>query len=54
MPEIKGVKHSAKTATSCSKSEDLHDHPVEIVGTPNKINESFKERMEIFPRNQVI
>ena len=54
MPEIKGVKHSAKTATSCSKSEDLHDYPVEIVGTPNKINESFKERMEIFPRNQVI
>ena len=54
MPEIKEVKHSTKTASSDSKSEDLHDDSIYIVRTPNKIYDSFKERMEILPLNQVI
>ena len=53
MRGIKGVKHSAKTVSSDSKSEDLHDDPIYIVRTSNKIYDSFKERMEILPRNQV-
>ena len=51
---IKEVKHSTKTAISYSKSEDLHDDPIYIVRTPNKIYDSFKERMEILPLNQAI
>ena len=34
MPGIKEVKHSTKTASSDSKSEDLHDDPIYIVRTP--------------------
>ena len=34
MPEIQEVKHSTKTASSDSKSEDLHDDPICIVRTP--------------------
>ena len=51
---IKEVKHSTKTATSDSKSEDLRDDPICIIKTPNKIFDSLKERMEILPLNQVI
>ena len=54
MPGIKEVKHSTKTASSDNKSEDLHDDPIYIVRTPNKIYDSLKERMEIPPLNQVI
>ena len=54
MPGIKEVKHSTKTASSDSKSEDLHDNSIYIVRTPNKIYDSFKERMEILLLNQVI
>ena len=54
MPGIKEAKHSTKTASSDSKSEDLHDDPIYIVRTPNKTYNSFKERMEILPLNQVI
>ena len=54
MPEIKEVKYSTETASSGSKSEDLHDDSIYIVRTPNKIYDSFKERMEILPLNQVI
>ena len=53
MPGIKEVKHSAKTASSDSKSEDPHGDPIYIVRTPNKIYDSFKESMEILPLNQV-
>ena len=54
VPEIKKVKHSTETASSDSKSEDLHDDPIYVVRTPNKISDSSKERTEIFPLNQVI
>ena len=54
MPGIKRVKYSAKAPTSDSKSENLHDDPIYIVRTPNKVYNSLKERMEILPRNQVI
>ena len=54
MSGIKEVRHSTKTASSDSKSEDLHDDPIYIVRTPNKIYDSSKERMEILPLNQVI
>ena len=54
MLEIKEVKYSTETASSDSKSEDLHDDPIYIVRTPNKIYDSSKERTEIFPLNQVI
>ena len=54
MSGIKEVRHSTKTASSDSKSEDLHDDPIYIVRTPNKIYDSSKERTEIFPLNQVI
>ena len=56
MPGIKEVKHSTKTASSDSKSEDLHDGSLYIVRTPNKIYDSFKERMRVLPlsSNQVI
>ena len=54
MPGIKRVKHSAKTPSRDSKSEDLHDDPTYIVRTPNKVYNSLRERMEILPRNQVI
>ena len=56
MPGIKEVKHSTKTASSDSKSEDLHDDSIYIVRTPKKkkIYNSFKERMEILPLNQLI
>ena len=47
MPEIKEDKHSTETASSDSKSGDLHDDPIYIVRTP-------KERTEIFPLNQAI
>ena len=52
---IKEVKHSTKTATSDSESEDLRDDPIcIIIRIPNTIFDSFKERMEILPLNQVI
>ena len=54
MPRRKGVKRSAKTASMDSESEDLHDNLIYIVRTPNKIYDSFKEKMKIHPRNQVI
>ena len=54
MPGIKEVKHSTETASSDSKSEDLRDDPMSIVRKPNKINNSFKGRIEILPLNQVI
>ena len=54
MSGIKEVKHSTETASSNSKSEDLHDDSIYIVKTPNKIYDSYKERTEIFPLNQVI
>ena len=54
MPGIKEVKHSTKTASSDSKSEDLRDDTIYIVRTPNKMYGSFKERMEIVSLNQVI
>ena len=54
MPEVKAVTHSTKAASSDSKSEDLHEDPIHIVRTPNKIYDSFKERTEILPLNQVI
>ena len=54
MPGIKAVTHSTNAASSDSKSEDLHDDPIRIVRTPNKIYDSFKERTEILPLNQVI
>ena len=54
MPGIKEVKHSTKTASSDSKSEDLHDNSIYIVRTPNKIYHSFKEIMEILLLNLVI
>ena len=54
MPGGKGVKRTAKTASIDSKSENLHDNPIYIIKTPNKIYGSFKERMEILARNQVI
>ena len=54
MPGIKEFKHFTKTASSDSKSEDLYDDSTYIVRTPNKIYDSFKERMEILPLNQVI
>ena len=54
MPGIKEVKHSTKTASSDSNSGDLHDDAMYIVRTPNKIYDSFKERMEVLPLNQVI
>ena len=51
MPGIKEVNHFTKTASSDSKSEDLHDDTVYIVRTPTKVYDSFKERMEILPLN---
>ena len=54
MPVIKEVKHSTKTASSDSKSEDLHDDPIYMVRTLKKSYNSFKERMEILSLNQVI
>ena len=54
MPGTKEVKHSTKTAISDSKSEDLLDDTTYIVRTPNKIYDSFRERMEIVSLNQVI
>ena len=54
MSGIKEVKHSTKTASSDSKSEDLHDDSLYIVRTPNKIYDSFKERMRVLPLNQAI
>ena len=54
MPGIKEVKHSTKTASSDSKSEDLHDDLLYIFKTPNKIYNPFKERIEILPLNQII
>ena len=54
MPGIKEVKHSTKTASRDSKSEDFHDDPIYIGRTSNKIYDSPKERMEILPLNQVI
>ena len=54
MPGIKEVKHSTKTASSDSKSEDLHDDPIYIVRTPNQSYDSCNERTETFPLNQVI
>ena len=54
MPGIKEVKHSTKTASRDSKSEDFHDDPTYIGRTSNKIYDSPKERMEILPLNQVI
>ena len=54
MPGIKEVKHSTKTASSESKSENLRNDPIYIVRTPYKIYNSFKERMEVLPLNQVI
>ena len=53
LPGIKEVKHSTKTASSDSESEDLHNDSIYIVRTPNKIYDSFKERLEILPLNQV-
>ena len=52
LPGIKEVKHSTKTASSDSKSEDLHNDSIYIIRTPNKIYDSFKERLEILPLNQ--
>ena len=54
MPGIKEIKHSTKTASIDSKSEDLHDDSISIVRKPNQIYDSFKEIMEILPLNQVI
>ena len=54
MPGTKEVKHSTKTASSDSKSEDLHDDPIYIFRAPNKILDSLIERIEILPPNQVI
>ena len=54
MPGIKEVKHSTKTASSGTKSEDLHDDPIYIFRTPNKIYDSFKERIEILLLSQAI
>ena len=54
MPGIKKVKYSTKTASSDSIPEDLHNDPIYIVRKPNKIYDSFIEKMEILPRNQVI
>ena len=54
MSRIKEVKHFTKPASSDSKSEDLHDDPINIVRTPNKIYDSFKERMEILPLNEIL
>ena len=54
MPGIKEVKHSTKTASSDSKSEDLREDTTYIVRTPNKIYNSVKESMEIVSLNQVI
>ena len=54
MTGIKEVKHFTKTASSDSKSEDLHDGLTYFIRTPNKIYVSFKERMEILPPNQII
>ena len=55
MPGIKEVKHSTKTASSDSKSEDLHDDSIYIVRTPKKkFYNPFKERMEILPLSQLI
>ena len=54
MTGIKEVKHFTKTASSDSKSEDLHDGLTYFIRTPNKIYVSFKERMEILPLNQII
>ena len=54
MPGIKEVKHSTKTASSDSKSEDLHDDPIYIVRTPNKNLRFIQRTMEILPLNQVI
>ena len=51
MVGIKEVKHSTKTASSDTKSGDLHDDPIYIFRTPNKIYDSFKERMEILTLN---
>ena len=53
MPWIKEVKHSAKAASTDSKSEDLQDDSILTVRTPNKIYDSFKERMEVVPLNEV-
>ena len=47
MSGIKEIKHSIKTATSDSKSEDLHDDS-------NKIYDSFQEKMEFFPLTKLI
>ena len=47
MPGRREVKHSTKTASSDRKSEDFDDDPMYIVRTPNKIYNSFKERMKI-------
>ena len=54
MPRRKGVKRYTKTASMGSESADLHDNLIYIVRTPNKIYDSFKEKMKIHPRNQVI
>ena len=54
MPEIKEVKHSTETASSDSRSKDLHDDPIYIVRAPNKSYDSSKERTETFSPNQVI
>ena len=54
MPGIKEVKHSTKTASSDSKSENLREDTTYIVRTPNKIYDSVKESMEIVSLNQVI
>ena len=51
---MKGVKDPAKTATRDSKSEDIHNNPIYVFRTTNKIYDLFKERMEIPPQNQVI
>ena len=51
---MKGVKDPAKTATRDSKSEDIHNNPIYVFRTTNKIYDLFKERMEIPPRKQVI
>ena len=49
MPRIREVKNSTKTASRNSNLEDLRDDSIYIVRTPNKIYDSFKQRMEILP-----
>ena len=51
MRGIRGLKHSVKTASNNSKSEDLHDDPIYTVRKPNKIFDSFKKEEETKKKN---